>query len=65
MLLTSSVPPLQQQVGSATFTVYNQGVDLMRAKKFAAAQIKFEQAIRDYETPRSDRLDGLGSFDAD
>jgi hypothetical protein len=39
--------PLQQEVGSSAFKVYNQGVDLMRAKKFAAAQIKFEQAIRD------------------
>ena len=41
-----SIPP-QQEVGSSVFKVYNQGVDLMRAKKFAAAQIKFEQAIRD------------------
>jgi tetratricopeptide (TPR) repeat protein len=39
--------PLQQEVGSSAFKVYNQGVDLMRAKKFAAAQIKFEKAIRD------------------
>jgi tetratricopeptide (TPR) repeat protein len=39
--------PLQREVGSSAFKVYNQGVDLMRAKKFAAAQIKFEQAIRD------------------
>jgi tetratricopeptide (TPR) repeat protein len=39
--------PLQQEVGNSAFKVYNQGVDLMRAKKFAAAQIKFEQAIRD------------------
>jgi tetratricopeptide (TPR) repeat protein len=39
--------PLQKEVGSSAFKVYNQGVDLMRAKKFAAAQIKFEQAIRD------------------
>ena len=38
---------LQQEVGSSAFEVYNQGVDLMHAKKFAAAQIKFEQAIRD------------------
>ena len=37
----------QQEVGSSAFKVYNQGVDLIRAKKFAAAQIKFEQAIRD------------------
>jgi tetratricopeptide (TPR) repeat protein len=38
--------PLQQEVGSSAFKIYNQGVDLMRAKKFAAAQAKFEQAIR-------------------
>ena len=40
-------PPLQQEVGSSAFKVYNQGVDLMRVKKFAAAQVKFEQAIHD------------------
>jgi tetratricopeptide (TPR) repeat protein len=39
--------PLQKEVGSSAFKVYNQGVDLMRGKKFAAAQVKFEQAIRD------------------
>jgi tetratricopeptide (TPR) repeat protein len=39
--------PQQIEVGSSAFKVYNQGVDLMHAKKFAAAQIKFEQAIRD------------------
>jgi tetratricopeptide (TPR) repeat protein len=39
--------PQQQEVGSSAFKVYNQGVDLMHAKKFAAAQPKFEQAIRD------------------
>jgi hypothetical protein len=39
--------PRRQEVGSSAFKVYNQGVDLMHAKKFAAAQIKFEQAIRD------------------
>src|SRR5215831_7187009 len=39
--------PLQKEVGSSAFKVYNQGVDLMHAKEFAAAQIKFEQAIRD------------------
>jgi tetratricopeptide (TPR) repeat protein len=44
---SAKITPLQQEVGSSAFEVYNQGVDLMRAKKFAAAQIKFEQAIRD------------------
>jgi tetratricopeptide (TPR) repeat protein len=39
--------PLQQEVGGSAFKVYNQGVDLMHAGKFAAAQVKFEQAIRD------------------
>jgi tetratricopeptide (TPR) repeat protein len=39
--------PLQQEAGSSAFKVYNQGVDLMRAKKFAAAQLKFQEAIRD------------------
>jgi tetratricopeptide (TPR) repeat protein len=39
--------PLRQEVGSSAFKVYNQGVDLMHAEKFAAAQAKFEQAIRD------------------
>jgi tetratricopeptide (TPR) repeat protein len=38
---------LQQEVGSSAFEVYNQGVDLMHAKKFTEAQMKFEQAIRD------------------
>jgi tetratricopeptide (TPR) repeat protein len=38
--------PLQQEVGGSAFRVYNEGVDLMRARKFAAAQVKFEQAIR-------------------
>jgi tetratricopeptide (TPR) repeat protein len=44
---SGSSNPLQQDVGSPAFKVYNQGVDLMHAKKFAAAQTKFEQAIRD------------------
>src|SRR3981081_2227187 len=44
---SSSNKPLRQEVGSSAFKVYNQGVDLMHAKKFAAAQAKFEQAIRD------------------
>ena len=37
----------RQEVGGSVFKVYNQGVALMHAKKFAAAKIKFEQAIRD------------------
>jgi tetratricopeptide (TPR) repeat protein len=44
---SGSSNPLQQEVGSSAFKVYNQGVDLMHAKNFAAAQTKFEQAIRD------------------
>src|SRR5260370_33022032 len=39
--------PLRKEVGTSAFEVYNQGVDLMHAKKFGAAQMKFEQAIRD------------------
>ena len=39
--------PLRQEVGGSAFKAYNQGVDLMHAKNFAAAQVKFEQAIRD------------------
>ena len=35
--------PLRQEVGDSAFKVYNQGVDLLRAKNFAAAQVKFEQ----------------------
>jgi len=38
---------LQQEVGSSAFEVYNQGVVLMRAGKFAAAQLKFEAALHD------------------
>jgi tetratricopeptide (TPR) repeat protein len=37
---------LRQEVGAEAFKVYNQGVALMRARNYAAAQIKFEQAIR-------------------
>jgi tetratricopeptide (TPR) repeat protein len=37
----------RQEVGGSVFEVYNQGVALMRARNFGAAQIKFEQAIRD------------------
>jgi tetratricopeptide (TPR) repeat protein len=43
----SSVESIPLQQGWSAFKVYNQGVDLIRAKKFAAAQIKFEQALRD------------------
>jgi len=39
--------PSRQEVGDSVFKVYNQGVALMHTKNFAAAQIKFEQAIRD------------------
>ena len=38
---------LKLEVGGSAFKVYNQGVDLMRARKYAEAQIKFEEAIRD------------------
>ena len=37
----------RQEVGDSVFKVYNQGVALMHAKNFAAARIKFEQAVRD------------------
>ena len=37
----------RQEVGDLALKVYNQGVALMRARNFAAAQIKFEQAIRE------------------
>jgi tetratricopeptide (TPR) repeat protein len=43
---SSESESLKKEVGSSAFKVYNQGVDLMHAKKFAAAQLKFEQAIR-------------------
>jgi tetratricopeptide (TPR) repeat protein len=39
--------PLRQEVGGSAFKAYNQGVDLMHAKNYAAAQVKFEQAIHD------------------
>jgi len=38
--------PLLREVGSSAFKAYNEGVDLMHAKKFAQAQFKFEQALR-------------------
>jgi len=37
---------LRQEVGVQAFKAYNQGVALMRARNYAAAQIKFEEAIR-------------------
>src|SRR5258707_327462 len=37
---------LQPEVGISAIQAYNQGVDLMHAKKFAAARVKFEQAIQ-------------------
>ena len=37
---------LQPEVGISAIQVYNQGVDLMHAKKFAAARVEFEQAIQ-------------------
>jgi tetratricopeptide (TPR) repeat protein len=39
--------PPRQEVSDSVFKVYNQGLALMHTKNFAAAQIKFEQAIRD------------------
>src|ERR1700751_3309263 len=39
--------PPRQEVGDSVFKVYNQGLALMHTKNFAAAQIKFEQTIRD------------------
>src|SRR5271166_6202617 len=39
--------PFQQEVGASAFKAYNQGVDLMHVRKFAAAQAMFERAIRD------------------
>jgi TolA-binding protein len=37
---------LQPEVGISAIQAYNRGVDLMHAKKFAAARVKFEQAIQ-------------------
>jgi Tfp pilus assembly protein PilF len=37
---------LRPEVGISAIQVYNQGIDLMHAKKFAAARVKFEQAIQ-------------------
>jgi tetratricopeptide (TPR) repeat protein len=36
---------LKREQGDKPIQVYNQGIELMRAKKFAEAQIKFEQAL--------------------
>src|ERR1700722_19442814 len=36
--------------GDASITIYNQGVELMLDKQFAAAEAKFEQAVK--ENPR-------------
>jgi tetratricopeptide (TPR) repeat protein len=37
----------RREVRGSAFKVYNEGVALMHAKNFVAAQIKFEQAIRE------------------
>ena len=36
---------LKNEQGSEPVQSYNQGVQLVRAKKFAEAQVKFEQAL--------------------
>jgi Flp pilus assembly protein TadD len=36
---------LKSEQGAQPVQVYNQGVQLMRAKKFAEAQVRFEQAL--------------------
>jgi tetratricopeptide (TPR) repeat protein len=36
---------LKREQGDQPVQVYNQGIELMRAKKFAEAQIKFQQAL--------------------
>src|SRR6516164_1825992 len=51
--------PLRQEVGAPAFKLYNQGVDLMHAKNFAAAQVKFEQAIR-YKPDFAEAHNNLG-----
>jgi len=50
---------LRQEVGGSAFKLYNQGVDLMRGKNFAAAQTKFEQAIR-YKPDFAEAHNNLG-----
>jgi tetratricopeptide (TPR) repeat protein len=51
--------PLRGEVGGSAFKLYNQGVDLMHAKNFAAAQVKFEQAIR-YKPDFAEAHNNLG-----
>jgi outer membrane protein assembly factor BamD (BamD/ComL family) len=36
---------LKREQGAQPVQVYNQGIQLMHAKKFAEAQVKFEQAL--------------------
>jgi hypothetical protein len=50
---------LRQEVGASAFNLYSQGVDLMYAKNFAAAQVKFEQAIR-YKPDFAEAHNNLG-----
>jgi len=45
-----SAKQLVQKDSDPSITVYNQGVELMFAKKFPEAQAKFEQAVK--ENPR-------------
>jgi len=51
--------PLRREVGGSAFKLYNQGVDLMHAENFAAAQVKFEQAIR-YKPDFAEAHNNLG-----
>ena len=41
-----TVPQQGPQKGPDVATPYNEGVSLMKAKKFAAAQVKFEEALK-------------------
>ncbi|HYY27454.1 MAG TPA: tetratricopeptide repeat protein [Chthoniobacterales bacterium] len=43
---STATAPLEQEVGASAFKDYNEGVGLMHVRKFAAAQVKFEEAIR-------------------
>jgi tetratricopeptide (TPR) repeat protein len=45
----SAKQPVQKD-GDSSITVYNQGVELMLAKKFPQAQAKFERAIKENPT---------------